>query len=599
MGIKNLLSWVKKTHPEVIVTYPSRWAAPQFKGKRVAIDATLLTNRYHFASRDGPFKDKGEIVGWYNLISEMRAYDVHPVAIWDQRGVREWKAPEARRRLMVRAGHLARRNHEIDRSSRLHSLREVLQDFSALPESEQNIVRAHWEMTRFMFVQPKEPALVEEWPEEAVAVESDTGAPSPLEEKLPPAAQERSSPSPLPNPPPPESITGGPNKSAQLVSVLSEADGAAIERITSTIDALAPLIQEYRESRRPASQDDELSQDNMAMTYGLENGVVEMEEELREAWPVQPTVKETEKVEELDETLADLVPSDRFTETPRQMSLTREEGEIMNEVLSRPASPFAKTGPASRCTETAESGSSGPLDTALASEVVAASAALDRLDRLIDTLPEVKQIYERALDIPSAADHEDCKELCRAMGVPVLEAKIPYEAEGLASALAKSGLVDYVGSEDSDVLAYEGPFLRHLSPATSPLAYIDGEALRTAIDLSETEYLDFLILLGTDASPRIPKIGPINALKLIRKHGSIEAILDDEPGVAERIVNREGFMEMINNARRVFTQLPPVVGVAKLEQGQWDEKEVERWLEERHGIKLVESEFTFESRSGE
>jgi hypothetical protein len=46
----------------------------------------------------------------------------------------------------------------------------------------------------------------------------------------------------------------------------------------------------------------------------------------------------------------------------------------------------------------------------------------------------------------------------RVMGVPVLEAKIPFEAEGLAASLALSGLADYVGTEDSDVLAYKVSF---------------------------------------------------------------------------------------------------------------------------------------------
>lgn len=31
-----------------------------------------------------------------SLVSEMRAYGVIPVAVWDQRGVREWKSAEVR-----------------------------------------------------------------------------------------------------------------------------------------------------------------------------------------------------------------------------------------------------------------------------------------------------------------------------------------------------------------------------------------------------------------------------------------------------------------------------------------------------------------------
>lgn len=80
---------------------------------------------------------------------------------------------------------------------------------------------------------------------------------------------------------------------------------------------------------------------------------------------------------------------------------------------------------------------------------------LERLDTLLATAPSVKQIYDRALSQPGPHDHDACKDLLRLMGVPVLDAPIPYEAEGLAASLAKAGIVDYVGTEDSDVIAYE------------------------------------------------------------------------------------------------------------------------------------------------
>ena len=78
-----------------------------------------------------------------------------------------------------------------------------------------------------------------------------------------------------------------------------------------------------------------------------------------------------------------------------------------------------------------------------------------RLDELIARNPEVREIYNRALSLPKTSDHDDCKELLVKMGVPVLEAAVPFEAEGLAASLARAGLVDFVATEDSDVLAYE------------------------------------------------------------------------------------------------------------------------------------------------
>ena len=78
-------------------------------------DGTLLTNRFHMArirALDEELSGKGGVIGWYkwverstpimsrscfsssSLISAMRAQDVQPIAIWDQRGNRQWKAAE-------------------------------------------------------------------------------------------------------------------------------------------------------------------------------------------------------------------------------------------------------------------------------------------------------------------------------------------------------------------------------------------------------------------------------------------------------------------------------------------------------------------------
>nr|XP_018264787.1 uncharacterized protein I303_02966 [Kwoniella dejecticola CBS 10117]OBR86945.1 hypothetical protein I303_02966 [Kwoniella dejecticola CBS 10117] len=611
MGITGLVSWVKKVHPEAIVHFPNRWASPHFTGKKVAIDATLMTNRYHFASRDGPFKGKGELIGWYNLISEMRAFGVQPIAIWDERGTREWKAPEALKRLTTRANHLARKNHENDRLVRLESLREVFKEFEAMPSEEKDIIRAHWETTRFMFMRPEE-TTTSEWDVE----ESD--ATSPSSKKTTPskstftqtseteAEPKTQTPTPLPTPPPTPPLplgVAGPSKAAQLTSTLSEADSEVIDRVVGMIDSLAPLIHEYRESQRGGSgakKDEEA-----CLTFGMEGGIVEMEEEIREWISTKKTTTPTttavtaqgsdsgtqeadkdreEKLEELDSALERLLPLTRISETPRQMALSREEGRIISDILSTPPSPPFKS--------TREE----------APSTLHEADPMQRLDVLIKyDLPNVKSIYERALDIPSAAEHEDCKALLKVMGVPVLEAKIPYEAEGLAAALAKAGLVDYVATEDSDVLAYDGPLLKNISPITSTLSLISGQSLREKLDLTPSAYLDFLILLGTDASPRIPSIGPVNALRLIKTHGSIEDILANEPKILKKLedasppTSKEKFLELVGNARKVFLELPPtehfhLKGSVELEQGEWNEAEVERYLEERHGIKLVEGD---------
>lgn len=129
--------------------------------------------------------------------------------------------------------------------------------------------------------------------------------------------------------------------------------------------------------------------------------------------------------------------------------------------------------------------------------------------------------------------------------------------------------------------------LRNVSSATKPLVLVDSKGLRKMTALSPSSFVDFCILLGTDASPRIPSIGPTRAYKLIHKYGTIEEILAKEPKHREKAESVEGFMEMVKNARQVFGRAPPIPQGLSLEQGKYDEKVVEAWLRNAHGVEFV------------
>lgn len=130
--------------------------------------------------------------------------------------------------------------------------------------------------------------------------------------------------------------------------------------------------------------------------------------------------------------------------------------------------------------------------------------------------------------------------------------------------------------------------LRYAGTSSRALQYISGQTVREQSDLAPEQYLDFIVLLGTDASPRISKVGPVTAYKLIKLYGSIEGILEAEPRIRERIP--EGYMDMVKAARKVFTELPEVPADAELKQGVWDEYKVIQWLEAEHGLSLMEME---------
>ncbi|WWC87959.1 uncharacterized protein L201_002860 [Kwoniella dendrophila CBS 6074] len=660
MGVQGLMKWVRGTYPQAIKSYPSRWASPEFTGKKVAIDANLMTNRYHFASKNSPFEDKGPIIGWYNLITEMRAYGVIPITVWDERGVREWKAPEALKRLTTRATHLHRRNQEIRRSERLETLKEALTEFDSMREEEKDIIRAHWEIDRFMFRESREDVAndVETLEVEQVDVKDSQSSlkshfkvpPTPHIDKIPSLSALSSSKDVpksmntelLPTPPatsPEHEGLRELSKQSQLSATLSEVDDGVVERVTSMIDTLVPIIQDYRESQKKSSTQGEDS--DLSLALGDNESIVEIDEELREWVPTKSrfatssiedqkkakALEDDEKestMHELDSVLEELISNNQIGETKRQKYLSKEEGEIISAILSSaPSTPSVQVSAenqedpshiSSPLSPGSVSGLGSETEEILAVEKemqIPISDPLERLNQLLVDAPSVRQTHEKALDIPTAADQADCKELLKVMGVLVLEAKVPFEAEGLASALAKNGLVDFVGTEDSDVLAYEGPLLKGLSPQSSALELIPENKLRELTGLNRKEYLDFLILLGTDASPRIPSIGAVRALENIKKHKSIENILNKEPKILNKLLNsksksnpssslgcnKETFLKLVNNARKVFNDLPSTeqyksmiknLDSVNINDQIWNDQQIEQFLEEKHGIKLVE-----------
>ncbi|KAJ4795414.1 Flap endonuclease 1 [Rhynchospora pubera] len=131
--------------------------------------------------------------------------------------------------------------------------------------------------------------------------------------------------------------------------------------------------------------------------------------------------------------------------------------------------------------------------------------------------------------------YEECKRLLKLMGVPIIQA--PSEAEAQCAALCMSGKVYAVASEDMDSLTFGTPrFLRHLMDPTSkkiPITEFEISKVLEELQLTMDEFIDLCILCGCDYCGTIKGIGGQTALKLIRKHGFLENVLEN--------INRERY----------------------------------------------------------
>jgi len=126
---------------------------------------------------------------------------------------------------------------------------------------------------------------------------------------------------------------------------------------------------------------------------------------------------------------------------------------------------------------------------------------------------------------------ETSRELLELLDLPVIEA--PAEGEAQAAHMAREGDVDYVGTEDYDALLLGAPLtLRQLTSSGDP-ELMEFEATLEEHGLTWEQLIDAGILMGTDFNEGVSGIGPKTAVKLIREHGDLWAVLEAEDAYVE------------------------------------------------------------------
>jgi len=180
----------------------------------------------------------------------------------------------------------------------------------------------------------------------------------------------------------------------------------------------------------------------------------------------------------------------------------------------------------------------------------------------------------------------EARELLRLMGVPTVHA--PSEAEAQAAHMAAaSDEVSAAASKDYDSLLFGAPRLvrfltisgKEFLPsqgAFRPIVpeVIDLNRLLAAWGIAREQLVDLAILVGTDFNEGVHGIGPKKALKLVQRHGRIEAMPDE---IREALGDAAGVEEV----RRIFLQ-PDVTDDYSVETKEPDLDGIVRFLcEER------------------
>ncbi len=129
-------------------------------------------------------------------------------------------------------------------------------------------------------------------------------------------------------------------------------------------------------------------------------------------------------------------------------------------------------------------------------------------------------------------------EACEAMGVPIVNAQ-GYEADDvigtLAGRAAAAGLDVAIVSMDKDFFQLVRDGVRIFDPRDDGTFY-DAEGVVTKFGVKPSQVVDVLALMGdsSDNVSGVPGVGKKGAIDLITEHGSLDALLEAAPSLAQK-----------------------------------------------------------------
>ncbi len=174
------------------------------------------------------------------------------------------------------------------------------------------------------------------------------------------------------------------------------------------------------------------------------------------------------------------------------------------------------------------------------------------------------------------------RELFALLDVPVVDA--PAEGEAQAARMARSGTVDYAGTEDYDALLFGSPLtLRQLTSRGDPEC-MDLDATLDEHDLTWEQLVDVGILCGTDFNEGVTGIGPKTAVKTVREHGDIWSVFEA----------RDVYIENVDRIRTLFLDPPVTDDVAFDTEIEPDMQAARAFVVDEWGVAADEVERGFE-----
>ena len=156
---------------------------------------------------------------------------------------------------------------------------------------------------------------------------------------------------------------------------------------------------------------------------------------------------------------------------------------------------------------------------------------------------------------------DDIKQLLDYMGVSYVQAN--GEAEAYASEMCRQGMVDYVVTEDMDTLTFGchkmiRTCLDRSIKRSDVISVIHLDRVLQDFEMNYKQFVDMCILCGCDYCESLPRVGNKTAYNLIKKHGSIEAVLPHLKTVTD------DYETKYKQARHLFTMYRDTLDMQQL-----------------------------------
>ncbi len=183
------------------------------------------------------------------------------------------------------------------------------------------------------------------------------------------------------------------------------------------------------------------------------------------------------------------------------------------------------------------------------------SETIEKRKERTQQLKESNKFYVQ----PTKQNFRQLQKLLGTLGIPYVLCNT--ESDIVCSKMDKDGMIDGVFTEDMDYLTHG---IRNvyfdLKPFQEDLSNLSLPEILSISQLSYKDFVDLCILLGCDYCKKIPTVGPIRALGLLKKFLTIEGILDN---MSESIKEKVD-LASIQKTRNIFMDVSNIkYGVTK------------------------------------